>query len=572
MRVEKPRGGACIAAMLALAWVVGVVCVQYAPLWRTFIGTDLGVYWEVARRLAIDGRLALDGNYWDHKPPMVYLLLAPFAVLDTPGRELLGLKVGTLTIYVGHAILACWAIARAGGRGASAWIVATAMVGLVMALVLHARLDAALNGILLVCASLTEAAGVALLIAAIVARAQDDEGQTRADALRAAVCAGVLLAIAPCWRPSAIAGGAVLGMVTLATLAVPTLRAWRGVALAACAGGLAAGLGIVGVWLALGTRPAGLMDVMLRLNGAMGAFYREQSPVVGYFVQRPRVLWTAVAGLVALACAAWVLVRAWRDGRNAASATGGTLAAVVMVGAYIAISLGLCVLMRKVIAFYTFQFLIPVVLGVAMVGGVALRAGARRSPLAGLLGVLAAVATTATAGLMIDSARGVPWSSLAGASIGSNRTHATGTLANLMADDARSRAVNAPTLLVLGNRAALYAQARAVGVRHFDATTYSLRLFHNPDTWFDAWLANMASPAGPTYVVTLNNFSTPGWDLRESVQGRKARIEGALADHYEVLARVDTADGEWPYRYNFVLLARRDRTRPREGAMQLSSP
>lgn len=80
------------------------VCVF--PAFYTFVGTDIGVYYEISRVLFEEGSLVLFGNYWDHKPILIYLWFYPFHYLDSfiPFSSL-GLRIGSWLLYCLTSIL-----------------------------------------------------------------------------------------------------------------------------------------------------------------------------------------------------------------------------------------------------------------------------------------------------------------------------------------------------------------------------------------------------------------------------------------------------------------------------------
>jgi hypothetical protein len=582
--------------------VAGMVTIAFLPWWRTFIGTDLGVYWEVSRRLWTDGRLSLGGNAWDHKPLGIYVVLAPFHWLNTPAAEFLGLKIGALFIYAAAFAAPAWLIARAAGAHARPFLSAcciAAAATLGASLALYGPLDAAQNGILVVAAVSLEVCGLALLWLAYLC--PNRHGTT----LRG-VLAGVCIGSAPFFRPTAVVAGFIL--LVLAAFAVWMMFRQRGLTRSlargraegmteaamnpAIAGAAAAGMTVLG-WIAataaLGTLPADLWRVLVVFNAEYGAYYRMQTPIAEYITQSPECLLVAAGGCMAVlwACVSFWLrggaaaantvdggvgQLAWPDARGnsahgLATQTGlpgrtgvpglpgmaglaGVATAVALSAlAYVAISFALGLYARKIQSFYPYQFALPAIFA----GGAALSLVAAHAPKRAA--AFAFMLMSAAVYLTVNSLR-LCLPVVGGNDIASNQSMATGRIVDAIV------AFNVPdpvvrTLWVQGNRAPLYAQAARVGIAPYDWTTFDTAVYAASDAHFDAWITRFRhSP--PAFIVSLNNARSVPWMDQTKVQSRSHAIDEILASRYRRLTVDLAGQNTWPYGYEFIVYSRND--------------
>jgi hypothetical protein len=176
-----------------------IICIiiAYLPHFFTFVGTDIAVYYETGRRLASDGNLSLWVNYWDHKPPLIYVIFAAFTHLDYLLGNTWGLKIGVLALYIAGASLVYIALLRyCSGLGQKF----AAAIGLSLSIVLALGwVDFATNGILMVLAIFLSFSGLVFAISAI--------------GVKEALLGGVLIGLAPFFRPTALTGFGVLSLL-----------------------------------------------------------------------------------------------------------------------------------------------------------------------------------------------------------------------------------------------------------------------------------------------------------------------------------------------------------------------
>lgn len=529
----RPAAGRA-ASFAGCALILTVVNAAYLPYWYTYAGTDLAVYWEVAQRFAESGRLALGETYWDHKPILIYLALAPWALLGAFMSGLAALKMGVLVIYS----LGPLAAFAAAARWMSTLTHSTARTLLIApgiaacaALSLDARIDAPHNGILVVAGLWTEAAG--LLLLAIPGPSS-----------RRSIAAGILLGAAPFWRPTSIAGLAVLGICTLVTLAFrrtsPREMLTRPLVISSVAATASIFL-LIALTRALGTPFATWWHVIIELNSAYGGHFRSITPVVGYF-QQNQVAFAWFNGAAALIVALGI-VRLLPRFRSDSAPPAFDAAALL----YVALSVALAIFGRKIQNFYPYQFALPVVLGAAYF--LATSPLARRR-LPTIIPTAAAIA--ATASVLIGSLRAVPPEVWRGA-FASNASMDTGVIAKVLAE--RAPAGNA-RLWVLGNRANLYGLCREHGIKPYDWTVYDLPTLTISDSEFETWMNRLRTDP-PEFIVRVNNCQFAPWDSQDRVRARAGAVNTFIAERYETIPTPAPTGSSWPYRFEFVLYTRK---------------
>lgn len=560
---SRPTSGIVWPALGTLVVAV-FVAVSYLPWWRTFIGTDLGVYWEVSRRVWEDGRLIFGGNAWDHKPLGIYLALAPFHLFNTDAHEFLGLKVGTLAVYTAAFAAPTWLLSRAAGG--AAWPVRAVCCVLSASLLaaglsLYGPLDAAQNGILVVSAVSLEVCGLALVW-------QSVQGTPGRRSVLRGVLAGVCIGSAPFFRPTAIAAGLVLlGLFLIQTLSL--LRAHRGHAairhsLASSLGAatVSAGLTVLmwlGLTVALGTPLDVLWRVLVAFNAEYGAYYRAHTSVADYLTQCPVCLSSAAAGWIALVWAGAThlrgATRAWGATSRDVAQTGATrdadVHAWVILGAaaYAALCFALGLYARKIQSFYPYQFVLPALFA----GGAALALLAGRAPRRA--GVFAGLCALAGLSLTFHSLR-YCLPVIGGNDVASNQRMATGLIVDALArynvPDPAQR-----TLWVQGNRAPLYAQAARVGIAPYDWTVFDTAVYAASDAAFETWIERFRhSPPG--FIVRLNNAQSVPWMEPSRVVSRSATIQAVIDTRFEQISVNTSGQNTWPYGYDFTVYRRID--------------
>ena len=515
--------GSCL---LVPAMVLGAAALYVAwPYFFAFVGTDIGVYYEVSKRLALDGHLTLFGNYWDHKPILPYLAYLPFTGLDTPAQEFLGLRVGMVAIYAGAALLAMWSMLLAMPRRAGGVLVATAAAVCVVALGFMPSIDERQSGMLIIAGVCVEFASVMMLVRAV----------ERAS-LPAALMSGFLAGTAPYWRPTSIGAGLLLGLLLILV--------WRRdprtrlLALAALSTAFATGLSWLALTLAMGSSPGDVIATLGSFNGAYGAYFQSQTPIWAFVTQRPWTSWTSIAG------ASTVLLLLINPRRKTVDAGLPVLAVYFAL-----VCCALSILSRKMEPFYAYYFACAFVLsGAAIVASVSARLP-RLGLAAGLLACIGAAHATSVAG---RTARGY----VAGNLWCSNEDQTTGVIARELGAMAKP----GDTLWICGNRAPLYEQARRHGLSAWDWTVFDTPLFSISDERFEEWFDRFVNQP-PTFIVRLNNAQSAPWVDQATFRSRRDRINDAIARRYTKsgVPSVAGVGKPWPYGYTFEVLARTER-------------
>ena len=165
-----------------------LVLAAYFPQFYGFVGTDAGVYYETARRLAGDGRLELWQNYWDHKPPLIYLFLAPYTYLDQWLGDTYGLKIGAISAYGALSFLLYKVLSTQASSTQDRNL--AALVASLFAAIVMGWMDFVANGLLMVSATTLAFAGLAMTI--------------KCSNKKMAFFAGVLIGISPFFCPTAL--------------------------------------------------------------------------------------------------------------------------------------------------------------------------------------------------------------------------------------------------------------------------------------------------------------------------------------------------------------------------------
>lgn len=501
------------------------------PYFHAFVGTDIGVYYEVAKRLVADGRLELFGNYWDHKPLLPFLAFAPFTWLDAPGAEFRGLRLGMLAVYAGSALLAMWASMLAMPRtlGGVAAMLASAIA--VVALGFMPQIDERQSGILIIAGVCFEFASVMCLVRSLERRSTGF-----------AIASGILAATAPFWRPTSIAAGV---MILFAFLGSNTraVRNRGGSALdrVITTRALAAAVITVTSWIALtlllGSRFADVVDTLAGFNGSYGAYFSAKTPIAAFLTQRAWTTWPAIIGLASIVLL-WVPPR-----KDLMVGFPGVAAQFALL------TLGLSIMSRKMEPFYAYQFTTALVLA----GGVIVANYSHRRPRIGLaLGLLALIGSIYATVTARTSAS--PY--VVGNAWCSNEDQATGAIARRLGAMARP----GDTLWICGNRAPLYEQCRRRGISPHDWTVYDTPLFWISDKRFQAWIGDFERTP-PTFIVRLDNAQNAPWVDASRFAARAARINGLIDARYAPLtSALEPATGKpWPYSYTFKVYALKER-------------
>lgn len=549
------RAPALIAAGFGAAVVslVGVFSWLYA---HALVGTDLGVYWEVAGRLWRDGRLALGDNYWDHKPPAAYVALAPFHAIHVDGAEFAGLRVGTALIYATGLVAALAAGRDRAANSRTGNAALGAGVLLCTALVYFPFIDGAANGVLLVAAVCCEFTGLMLLV-------------RRAGGAVGALAAGAAIASAPMCRPTSICAGVVLAAMTAMVVVRAAVRGAGGAGGARGADGVgraderfvliafaAAALtsaGWIALIVALGTPIGTFVEVVGGFNAEYGAYFRGITSIGDFVLQQRLAFWVMVAALGALMAS---LVWIWQ--RPHASADAGPDAApkrgVVVVAAWAALSIAVAIVSRKIQSFYTLQFAMPAVLGAAWAAG--------RVPNACFRAGVAAAATICAGVVSVST-----WQQAApvarASSLASDARRQTGAIVDVLAAYAARAQGGAgkndrpARVWICGNRAPLFTQARLRGVRPYDWTVYDTALYAIDSAAFDAWLARFEADP-PEFVVRVSNGQHAPWLPRELTDDRSRRINAVLGAAFVEVSVPSAPEPSWPYNFQYATLVRAD--------------
>lgn len=551
MRAESPgtfrgflAGGVALALFLSVA---------YWPYFYTFLGTDLGVYWEVSRRLYRDGQLAIGTNYWDHKPPAIYLALLPWHALTQAHAELLGLKLGVMAIYVAG----CGLVAAAMRYARVPVALATGGAALAGALALSASFDAAQNGVAAVAGLCCEASGLLLMIGAT---SRPPSRKTRF----AAALSGVLLSAAPFWRPTSIAGGSVLLVLGVWSLfrrakQLPTY-AWEGAVLR---GFVFAAAG-VGVWcllvVALGSTPRQFFEAVIAFNVRYGQYFRGQTSLMAFVTQSGLAL--CVGGLGAILLMAGLWPSALKRETKVTGVEGGPargLAPWALVVGYVVLAAAIALNARKVQSYFILQLVYPLFFGGVLL--FALRAWQGKQ-----WGIRLVAAFCWGAAITITaSSWSLAWPIVRGNAFAANQRMQTGEIARVLAiaagaGHAAQAPVSAssiphagrPTLWVLGNRAGLYQLGDLHGLTNYDWTVYDTPLYGMPEETWKAWWSRLVAKP-PDVIARYSNAMTTPWEPQPAASSRAAAIAEFIQRNYESVPLPAGTDSSWPYGYTISL-------------------
>ncbi|MBL9001851.1 MAG: hypothetical protein JNK25_12015 [Phycisphaerae bacterium] len=534
MTLTRHAFGTTLAVCAAVCSVVGLVALCYWPYFRVFIGTDLGVYWEVSRRWCESGRLSLLGNYWDHKPPAVYLALLPWHGLGHDGAEFLGLKIGTLLIYAASfaGILVAILIAA---RDLRPWRIlgVSGLVAAAAAISLDARLDAAQNGIAAVAALTFEGAG---LVAMGLALRRTDRRMRIA-----AVVAGVLLASAPFWRPTSIVGGGLLALIASVGIGARLVNRRWPTWMSGVVWTLGAASATAFAWLLLviasGSSIGDFIFAVLAFNTRYGTYFRSITPIGEYFRQE-----NPACDLFRLAAAAsavlMVLGFRWR---NREPTSNSSQMECLCAAVYLLLAVLVAAATRKIQSFYVFQFVLPALFvgayAVARIGSVPWR-------------WWPAAAGWGLSGLLAWQSWMLVWPIATRNDFASNARMQTGFIVELLTELDAGQGVK--RLWVCGNRAPLYSAAARSGIRPYDWTVYDTPVYAVSREEFDRWWLKFAADP-PEFIVRLGNAQNTPWEARDEFRRRAGLVNALLAEQYDVVPTPPHGQNTWPYGYVFSI-------------------
>lgn len=488
--------------LLHIAALLATVLTAYLPQLYEFVGTDIGVYYEIGRRLATDGRLELWGNYWDHKPPLIYLYFAIFSHLDALLGDTSGLKLGALCAYSGLTLLAYRAlsIARPTDSRTLAALGSAAATSLVLG-----WLDPVANGILMVSALICAFSGLVLCA--------DGKRDTTV------FLGGALIGLAPFLRPTALT--ALPFMLTLLFLEYRKTGERRRLWLALSGAVMVAGG--CALWL-LTFGGSAVFDSLIHYNADYGSRARSTTAVADFFFQDPIAL-----------CLAGVLLTSGVASLSCATSPHRSISLVLWAWALTEVAS--IVFQRKIQSFYLFGFILPLLLAFTYS---ALNATQTFRTIAAVL------LSTILAGTLGYSAHKLDLRILQNPLV-SQHTQKTNAIAQIMSAQNCKGVPN--DVLVYGNRAQIYTHAAAVGIR-----PYSWTVFLNPVVdgslfadrqrqLVDSLTANPAS-----FIVYVGG---DGWS--PNIGGRIEKIEALIKQRYTAIPVAQTGGLETPYNYQYRL-------------------
>lgn len=487
---------------LSIPALLGVVLIAYLPQLHEFVGTDIGVYYEIGRRLATDGRLELWGNYWDHKPPLIYLFFALFSHLDAWLGDTAGLKYGTLAGYAGLTLLVYRALS--GSRPAEGRILATLGSATCASLILG-WLDPVANGILMVGALLCAFSGLVLCV----------DGRRDASTL----LGGALVGLAPFLRPTALTALPFMLVLLVVADRTPDGKRRLGLSLGGCI--------MVAVTCALWLLSFGgtaVFDSLIHYNADYGSRARSATPLPDFFLQDPLAL--TLAGCL-LAGSLVFVVRAESPRRlKSAILLAWALTEVLSI-----------VFQRKIQSFYVFGFLLPLLLTFVY------SAAQTTRPFR--------MAASAALALMLAGTLGYSWNRVDlrvfQNPLVSQRTQKTQSVVEAMV--AQGCRGTPREVLVYGNRAQIYTLAASEGIR-----PYAWSVFLNPvvdgsifaDRQHQLLESLATRPA--SFIVYVG---TPGWS--PNIGGRIAGLEALIERAYVEVPIPPVSGLESPYNYHYRL-------------------
>lgn len=258
------------------------------PSFYEFVGTDIGVYYEISSRLFVENNLSLFENYWDHKPLLIYLWFYPFHVLDFSNYSVLGLRTGTLALlYLNAALMYHYlkSIINNFLPEAHKIFLPFLLVPVFFYCSLaYGEYDFSLNGIL-------NMASLALELAGILASYYYVEFTTRGNITL--MWSGFMLGTAPFFRPTAFSGIYSLIFLIVISSRSSKLRSYVFIAISS--------LLTIGLWLSitfwLGTDPGTWFSILVVFNTLYASIYN--TPVID-FLQFNKSFYTLSGFLIAL--------------------------------------------------------------------------------------------------------------------------------------------------------------------------------------------------------------------------------------------------------------------------------
>jgi hypothetical protein len=483
----------------------------YTPHWYTFVGTDIGVYYEIANRWSQDGFIRLGINYWDHKPPLIYILFLPFTLLDRVIGDSWGLKFGSLLLYICGLILVWFSSKYHTAKVPSV----SALVVMIIAIVALGPLDYAQNGLPMLLAICFNFSGLCLIASV---RSNDN--------FKRALAGGILIGLSPFLRPTAVTGAILLTSIF-------AYKAWRKEEFSAYRISLIATAVTISVFLITTVSITGFSEgwrSLVDYNVNYGKFYRERTEISAFFLQQPVAMIVGVFSIGILVIF-WRL-RLFKEGCDIA----------FLITLWILIELISSVMQRKIQSFYTFSFMIPLLLGALIATGQTSSGHIKNTGIF-VFGLLILYAIFQ---LFLNR----PPNAIFSNDFISQKRQMPYLISRRIFEDSINSTCSKPSLLVYGNRAQIYTHSRLLSV----APYLSDNVYANPlvDGAFTNRKENINEKLKnglPNYVVYVG-----GEDGRSpNIAGRISMLENSLAASYVPIDLPIKESSEWPYQYTYII-------------------
>lgn len=500
-------------------------------LWsfRTFVGTDLGVYWEIARRLRETGELALYKNYWDHKPPGIFFLLYPFTFLPSGNLDTLNIRIAVATIYALLASLLSWRLCRLSvilsqeqrtSNPLLPRIMKISLSGAIFTLIFFAiPIDSQANAVPLIASLVLEIISVITVI------------ERRVGPLRSFV-AGTMQSAAFIIRPTFSGFIASLVILILRREYFSIAKYLTGVFLV---GGL-----VFLIWLALGTNVFYIGDSLYYFNREYVTHFKSITGVIAYLTQSDTAL--VIIGLsLVTSVSAISSIYVCRKRIHV-----GPAPMLKMFGPwflYVTLAFLQAFAGRKIQSFYLFSLVVPTVSFAIFSLMLSRRLDLIR------FGYVNALLLLSLSLLTWSNLK--QWKEVEPNSFFTNRNMISGVVLS-SASHCVTNDVKQSRLWVYGNRAHLYDLGRSAGLKPYDWTVYDTPLWWIDDERFTSWLAMFRSDP-PEVIIRVNPRSLPLTKLKENWNERSLAIEQVIVESYRKADFPIPTESAWPYNHLYEL-------------------
>jgi hypothetical protein len=494
-----------------LTTVTIVLVITALPASLGFIGTDLGVAWEGARRLAIDGHMSLSQNFWNHKLPTLpaYLSIGHRLPDVIPNVLALRLLIFALcwTASLGF-VLSCYKILQSNNRRTHHILALSVLV------LCTGWLDWARNGTEMFVASALNGIAALLAFAALTA--------TQPTMLT--YVAGGVMGLAPWWRPTAIS---TIGTIAALLLTHQTSRR-RLLEILGTTAAIQPVL-FLAAWSA-GFTAADFIEVMA-FNSVYAGHYRQTSSIQAILAIDLLTTTYLVIGVVVIG----MLLTKLRG------------VPLLFTSIFFVLEALLTAAQLKEQNFYLIGPLVGLTTAFTLLGSQLTYPRAVR--------LLITAFVIATAIKLGSSLRDVPTYVWTG-SIANQTNAPTGKLAARLVE--RARGSSPQRLFVYGNRAHLYELAAERGILPYDRFAFANPIFSSfyfSSSEFDGWLsAFSASP--PEYVITILTAAGPNivYSSDDETRRRLESFDRLLREYFQPVSLDSENLGlQWPYGYGYQL-------------------